>query len=342
MSITAQSISLDDILKQNPIVLADNSINDLQGADWYRRAYDHQTYAQLCDADLEEVIESLTFSHSLWSHPRIHSTEKVVDEVKAFRDLLTDKQDFLLRAEQRQGKPKRGIKRYEQNIDAHARRNQELFSKIVHLQQRVVNQAVKSQIHTINWPIVNELEAYITRLGEALGAKKDYSVKYGVEWTKRPDKRTDEQLVAIALYLSIFDQMPTGILTRDSDLKRLTAFSAYYLSHADTPNAKIIERALQRNPVRVYFLEAEDRAVLDMDTSLIDLELAYVNRYPAGDQLQTIFASTNALITPWNIREYAKPVVQVLSYQPPPVQKQPPETMFKRLLRNFTNHISRK
>jgi hypothetical protein len=339
MSMTAERVSIDDVLEQNPIVLADNSINSLQGADWYGRAYNNQRYEQLCADDMVKVIENLRFSLTLWGHPRIHTTTKIVGEAEVYRDLLTDKQDFLLRVRNHRGKKSRGTKRHDKNVDEQARMNQDLLSRIVLLQKTVAKQSAKARIQSLEWPIVSELEAYITRLGKALGAKIDYNAAHGAYWEKRQDSGADEQLVAVALYLSIFDQMPTAILTRDSDLKRLTALSAYYLSLADASNAGIIGRALQTNPVRVYFLESQNEATLDMDTSTNDLVTTYVNRYPAGDQLQAIHAGANALITPWNIREYTEPVVQVLSYQPPRVQQTPAETMFKRLLRNIAHRI---
>ena len=120
-----------------------------------------------------------------------------------------------------------------------------------------------------NRQIYKFLERIVMAVTEVTDAKIDYGNLYFLQKQKsiKRDFHTDEQLVTSAIYLSCTECKHGGILTRDSDIKRILRNTVFYLDHSSSADYREIVNMVTKNPVKVYRAEGMNDARLNGDSS---------------------------------------------------------------------------
>jgi len=118
--------------------------------------------------------------------------------------------------------------------------------------------------------LYNYLEDLVLKVSEHTNSKQDFGYRYrGSNEKEKKEFYTDEQLVSLALYLSV--QGNEGcIATRDSDLRRILMNTLRYVSDPGSdfctdPNPFLM--AIEKKGIRVFYPSSSEEGRISFDTS---------------------------------------------------------------------------
>ncbi len=261
-------IPFEDIINQEPLILIDSGIHQKIGEPWYAVGiYEAKRYSQLDSDILYKWAVSLEKTQGILSNPNVITVKKIVDEFIYVRELLRDKLVGLNEHEKHIPRQYRNrYKNIEENEEIEYKKR--LLEKICFLYHNIQRIAKGSIPDHVDQTRLNQLEEMVINIAEVREAKRDFSSRYHHDSfrKKEGDMHTDEQLVATALYFSIFDKEQNCILTSDSDIKRILQRTYDCLTCDVASINKLISRMLKKNPIKVYYVEEEESARCDINT----------------------------------------------------------------------------
>ena len=258
---TKQNITLTDLLAKEECIISDSSISPggYRG-QWYRNGIaPATTYSSLNGQDVLLGHNASKDLRDWLAHEKVHTVWRVQDEIREFSEIIKRKEEKLFSD---------SSTRELADFDHVRLRLSEIAKNYAAATQYAKDVVVPSDIHKSKF--IYEL---VLKVSADTSAKKDYGHRYGREKSNRPDRKTDEQLVAMALYLSMIEKKRTAIVSSDSDIGRLLTYATHYLIDLARDEVKPYVDRLKSNPVRSYFVK--DVGIVDgaFDTSQPDLDL---------------------------------------------------------------------
>lgn len=238
--------SLDEIAGDHDIVLIDSGVCQSKG-NLPERMYDCHEELFL---DIEEVKERtddlMKLMSTLCKNPHICTIKGVVDEIRKYRDILNEQADYHSKNIKKKAN-KRSTKRfikipYGTDIDSHTRKRD---SKIKKRKRKEEDNDLHEEIMSYNklrvysnrvfilnsilehqiYPLDSEdaLTKKVIKMSEEKGLKMDFSYRYPTIHCRKRDKEelhTDEMIVSAAYKLA-FEENSVGIVSNDSDIRRI-------------------------------------------------------------------------------------------------------------------------
>lgn len=253
---SSDTADIDDILEQEQLILTDNSFisgsNSSSSTWYYDNIYPAKRFSDLGIGALNDALE-LYENTLLWlPNPNVYTTSGVVDEMRNFRDILNDKLSWFREFESK-GSLHSG-KSHKYNDDLEASEKRKLLEDFCKLYHNVVKLADRSVFKPSYKEEFKALENIVTEVTRHTGAKIDFEFRYRGFPKKYGDTHADEQLVAAALYSSIIDNVPSTIVTGDSDIERIFLNTLNYLKNANLQGFKNLLRLVEKNPIHIYFV----------------------------------------------------------------------------------------
>lgn len=247
--------TFNEILESNDYVLCDTSITGIEKGDWYWDSiYPVHRFSELDIGEIENKIRSIKSFNDFLMHLKVFVTGGVSRETFTIISLLADKIKFLSWRKgltKRDGKLRREIE--EESTEESVLK--EIYNSF--FESYVLTKRFRFEFPHGNNGAYNFLEKIVLNVAEHTHAKIDYEEVYHPN--RRPKKvedfHTDEQLVATALYLSVVEEKSCGILTRDSDIRRILyhtlSYLTYYHEH-ERPKYREILQSIKRWKIKVY------------------------------------------------------------------------------------------
>ncbi len=262
-----EPVALDDILAEEPLILTDTG---LYATSWYQEdVYDISLFSEINKDVLCNQQIALQNLFNWFSHPNVFTTERVVREIKRIKELVREKLIYLNSFEKRAIKKTR--KKIMKDSDGYREINKKLLQDICFQYIQIIKIASNSVLKPEYTKGFNILYELVLRVAKETGAKINFDSLYLDFRPPAEDFHTDEQLVATALYISVFDKKSSCIITNDSDITRILVNTYNYSANMHDKGNILkaqISRALKENPIHVYFLK--DNIPLNfIDTSLL-------------------------------------------------------------------------
>ena len=237
-------IDIANILEREGRVLVDTNVLQCRtnkgGVTDIGKILGAKNYSDLKYFDLEGVIESLDSFLSFLRTGKERGITYIIPEVKTewedFYKLIKRKKSRFNRKKPYVTNSNREIKK---NLDAIILRLQRLLK----LSPKLFYKVSSGKDYSILVRILKAISNYCLK---KKGTKRHYPASL----------YTDEKLIALAFYISLFDKERIGILTRDTDFIALIRRSFYLLCADDTENNEFFIKGLNDNPVSVYLLGA--------------------------------------------------------------------------------------
>ncbi len=251
-------LSFDDILEREDYVICDSGIADSGIEDLYPLNH----FLEIPTPLLKRQLGGVELFLQLLEDPGVITVPGVSREIKIARELLGSKLRYLLADTRRLSNGNRKRLMYKcRNKIKRLKRIQELH--------HILYQTLKRKAFAPREkPVYNFLESVVLSVAKNSDAKIDFGNSYGHE-SPRPveDFHTDEQLVAMAIYLSCVEGKSGGILTGDSDIKRILRNTIFYLAHSGHAGYREIINLVAKNPIKVYHIELPREAGISWDSS---------------------------------------------------------------------------
>lgn len=247
------SVNFDEILKHEDYVICDYSISSKEkGIGWYENSiYDINRFSELDFSSTEKEIESMKSFLSLLSNSKVLVTSGISCEIFTMVNLLRNKIKHL---SLRKDPPKHSGKRFTRDANEESI-GERMLNEIYNFLNESYAQSRRSEFSPAQKQVYSFLEKIVLGVAEHTGVKIDYGKVYNPN--RKPKKvedfHTDEQLVATALYLSVFEGKSGCILTRDSDIRRILFYTQSYLSYFDKTEYKEILDSIVKNRIRIYY-----------------------------------------------------------------------------------------
>ena len=264
-----ETLSFTEILGREKYILFDASITSYGDSDWYaRHVYDVRSFSGI-DADvLRREIGFLEETVSFLSNPNVYTVPGTISKFEKARNIVQVTRDFLNLRNEYNRKSHRHHSR-----EAHPRGEiqKDLLKDIHDLFHDLSVQSKKSLLEPKKKDLYDILEKAVLTVTEETDSKIEFGPSYG-DFSESKDFHTDEQLVAMALYLSLTGK-ENSIITRDSDIRRIFVHSLQYLLH---PEARwwvgSLEEAIEKNRIVIYYTASPEQAEIYLNTSNFKIE----------------------------------------------------------------------
>jgi len=245
-------LTFADILNQENYLICDSCVGSHPRLGWYKNGvYEAKTFSGIDIGLVREEINELTSFIELLMHKGVYVTPGVVLELKRMDEVAGNSMRYLNSRERRNGNANGKSGR-----EIEGRTALEEAQQMAHEAYRESRRAVFQPEQRSNYAF---LEKAVIDITKEKRAKIDFGVLYE-ERKPREDHHTDEQIAAAALYLSSVVRTGCGILSRDSDIRRILVFALH-----DERLAGIYDM-IQRNRIRIYSPIGLEKAVLDFDS----------------------------------------------------------------------------
>ncbi len=210
-----------------------------------------ENYSDLKYFDLEGVIESLDSFLRFLGTGKDREMTYIIPEVKTeWKNLYESIKGKKRRFNRKKPYVTNSNREIKENLDAIISRLQ----KLLRLSPKLFYKVSSGKDYSILVRIFKAISNYCPK---KKGTKRRYERKSKLKNTQKPTSLyTDEKLIALAFYISLFDKERIGILTRDTDFIALIRRSFYLLCADDTENNEFFIKGLNDNPVSVYLLGA--------------------------------------------------------------------------------------
>ncbi len=252
-------LTFESILKRRDYVICDSSVFSPAGFDWYGEGvYDARDFAAVNSRCVRELTEYLKYFGDFFQNKNIFAVPGVSLELKRARDMVADKIKYLkIREKSREDRKHHNG----ENKLMLLQEAQNLFHQYYMRTRRISFLPRYKGEYDV-------LEKIVMRVTENTGAKIDLDKVYNTRAKpkKIEDFHADEQAVAASLYLSLAENKESGILARDSDIRRILANTLSYLFYSEKSQFNDFLSQIRGNKIEVYFVSSFQQAKLVFDT----------------------------------------------------------------------------
>jgi hypothetical protein len=260
---TNQILSFEEMLEREEYVLVDTSVHE-SVSGWFKEGiYPVSSFSGIDEELLISKRDGLKYFVSFLEEPRTYTSQGVSLELEKARNMVEFKISRLERLTYGPPRKKSKGRKREQN--------RKFLREIRDLFYQSSLQARKSILKPENKDLYSLLENFVFKVSEHTNAKKDFSYRYkGYQGGNKEELHTDEQLVSLALYLSVQGN-ESCIVTRDSDLRRILLNSVRYLSDSRVSSQDCLLDSIKGNRIKVYYNSSLRMGELTFDTSEFEL-----------------------------------------------------------------------
>lgn len=252
-------LSFEEILEKEKYILFDTSSQE--GSDWYaRHVFNARSFSGINVDVLRQAEGRLERSLSFLSNPNVYTVPGVIPEYEKARAIVQESLTFL------------GV-RYEHNKRGHKHRRvshptggaqRDLLRNTHELFHNLFLQSKKSLLKPEDKNLYQILERVVIEVAEKTHSKIDFGPCYG-NFLDTKDFNTDEQLVAMSLYLSLKGN-ESCIITSDSDIRRILVSSLQYLLDPKARGVMGLEESLEKSRIRIYYPTPPGEVETHLDT----------------------------------------------------------------------------
>lgn len=272
---TEQTLSFEEILERERYILVDGSVScqNEESLGWYfNEIYPANSFLEISKEVLRKVRDDLDFFVSFLENPGVYTPPGIIPELEGGRVITQDSIDFfqsgVVRSEMKSSAG-RTKKRFRGRINpGETQRN--LLCEIRDLFYSARFQAKKSLFEPPEKDRYEYLEKIVLGVTENTRPKIDSNLRYEKPSNIKEDFHTDEQLVSLALYLSVQGE-ESCIVTRDSSIRRILINTLRFLSHPRAFVRDDLLNILQERKITIYYNNAPRRAYNSFDTSQFEL-----------------------------------------------------------------------
>ena len=256
---STELLTFEDILKRVDYVICDSSVFSPAGFNWYMEGvYEARDFAAVNSRCVRELTEYLKYLDEFFQNKNIFAVPGVSLELKRASDMVADKIRYL-KLREKSGKDRKhhnGENKLMLLQEAH-----DLFHRY-HMHTRRISFLPRYKGE------YDVLEKIVMRVTENTGAKIDLHEVYNTRAKPRniEDFHADEQAVAASLYLSLAENKEIGILTKDSDIRRILGNTLSYLFYSEKSQFNDFLSWIRANKIEVYFVSSFQQAKLVFDT----------------------------------------------------------------------------
>ena len=233
--------------KRNAVVLFDTNVYDLSLLE---NTYELRSYRQLDPNRLRHAVDAQQRLLQWIAEPNLHTVEGVHAECQQQQVLFTEKTRYWnAREKARRAHHKGGGKdRQEEQEQLVGQLNADGLRLIKALRHAILRPVYPELYrHVVDAVIGMEDQLHLKQKG----GKIDYQQR---RWRREyADRRTDEQLVAMGLYLSLVEGKPSAIVSRDGDIEKLLVMKYDLLSATNyLPFSSVMRGRFKAYPCRLY------------------------------------------------------------------------------------------
>ncbi|GIU68194.1 MAG: hypothetical protein KatS3mg001_044 [Candidatus Pacearchaeota archaeon] len=214
---------LEDIINENDLIIFDTS-SFISGflQDYEQRLFFVNSFHELNKNLMIEGINFLEFYLGFLQNQKTITVREVYEEMLKTREILSEKIRYLRKRD------------HKRKVKYHKKSEREIFfEEILELLNECCKEAKRSIVSLKQNEDYASLEKRVIEISELTHSKVSYAEFYPVKRIKPKKEKeelyTDEKIVALALYYCLFKRKNVGILTRDSDIKRITSNTLIYL-----------------------------------------------------------------------------------------------------------------
>ena len=199
----------------------------------------------------------------------IKRTGRIVRKIERIKEIVREKLIYLNNFENRITKETR--KKIMKSSDGYRETNKKLLQDICFQYVKTIKIASNSVLKPEYTKGFNILYELVLRAAKETGAKINFGSFHPDFRPSAEDLHADKQLVATALYISVFDKKSSSIVTPYSNIERILINIYNYSTNMQDKGNILkaqISRALKENPIHVYFLK-DNIPLHFIDTSLL-------------------------------------------------------------------------
>lgn len=293
------TLTLKEILEQEDCLVYDSSITSDSFGDWYWEGIYPESSFSGIDIEIEKSqMVGLKRFLELIRRENVYSVPGVVLEIKKVRDMVSDKIRFLKKHEK--AVSRRFRKKIPQNGFREGVKRRKLLEDIHDLFYEAYRETKRAVFYPKQKELYDFLRKLVLNVTERTDAKVDNNVYYrqSVKPKDKEDFHTDEDIVASAFYSSLVDRKKVGILTRDSDIRRILINTVSYMANPEARELNMFPERLQENGVRVYYMTEPQTFLLDAETydTYICIKRARVSDKAVEDISNRVLSGKNPFI----------------------------------------------
>ncbi len=205
---------------------------------------------------ISKLVSLKEFMEGWWNNERVYTVKSVEREFKKFVELCKNKLVYLNRH-----KRDPLSREYKREMQEEFRYRRKVLEDICFDFSRIHKKIKRNVIdHGENEDYKN-IKSLTKQVSASSLAK--YNPENPHEVSEGENKYSDEELVATALYKSLFENQQVSIVTNDSDIMRIVHNTCNYLLKKDYDTGN-----LSKYPVRCYFISNRDKDVrMNFDSS---------------------------------------------------------------------------
>jgi len=220
----AEEIStIEDLLQKLELVVCDTSMmSGGEDSSWFQeKVYLERSFSGIELDSMLRKIENFNYFLFLLGNPNVITVPGVSSELRMLRDLVSDKIRYL------GGMESMIAQKVRRKSNGHGFRKREIgrahMEEIRDLLHQCYLQARRITFSPEDKEKYSLLEGEVIEIAKRTNSKIDLRPNYLKRFKPKivEDLHTDEQLVAAAIYSFRYDNKDVGILTRDSDIRRI-------------------------------------------------------------------------------------------------------------------------
>jgi hypothetical protein len=296
---------LEEIFADGNLVLLDSSAggasNGKDTLSW--TTYSSVKYRNMSPKRIREELTVTRFFMNLLDYDNACTTENVHKEKLDFLAHLGGKITHVEDITRRRSKKAPGKGRGSESERLFRELHDETFDLCRALKGRNITKRRDIYIDPLVFPSIFEA---VTLVQDYLNLKKDTRIERGrikLDHERNPiieksDSRSDEELVSLGFYASMFSQFKPVLFSSDGDFYKLISVCSRIFGASDfSPQNDTFVKAMGYNPVQLYG-RWEGEIAHSLDASKIDLGEPYrmrgIGREPVKEKIINMFENINS------------------------------------------------
>lgn len=268
-------VPLTDILKTEPLVLADTGISREFICEWPEGLFIANSFAKLNQTQLGLAIQNVEYLLGWYGQPNVFTVDGVAAELQRVYGIVHEKLTWLNSNDRMSNRrtdhghaAKRSARMSSSNSEEGGEGNEGkvLLESLTKAYFKVQKAALKRVVKRSDETAYKKLEGIVLEIAARTSAKLGREGRH-LRYHAPTDLYADEQLVASAIYLSAVEDKRCAIVSIDSDIYRLANDTLEYLRFSTVSGLNDFFRHSASPPVLVYHSIENGQARLYLGTS---------------------------------------------------------------------------